>query len=111
MTPLLPPDRFASGRYWLRVEGMEIVGRWEAASGLWSWLYCGGLVSPEEAWANGYTFASPHRIPTAEQMDAVYALTAPPKPPTMPASAFAIGYHAGMEYAARKLREALGVTL
>ena len=49
----------------------------------------------------------PHRIPTAEELAAVYALTAPPKPPTMPASAFSIGYHAGMEYAARRLRAAI----
>lgn len=46
-------------------------------------------------------------IPTAEELAAVYALTAPPKPPTMPACAFAIGYHAGMEYAARRLRAAI----
>ncbi|CAB4144742.1 hypothetical protein UFOVP469_50 [uncultured Caudovirales phage] len=73
--------------------------------------WCGGETRMMGA-REGYTFASPHRIPTAEQMDAVYALTVDPKPPEQPASApFALGYHAGMEYAARKLREALGVTL
>jgi len=108
MTALLPPDPSVSGWYWLKQDGgLPSFALWKSGDNVWTsvrnidW-------SPEALAREGYTLATPHRIPTAEQMDAVHALTADPKPPEQPASSFAIGYHAGMEYAARKLAQVLG---
>jgi hypothetical protein len=108
---LIPPKPEVSGWYWIRTsEGHEVPRLWRADTN--TWRFVGSNVpnwSPELAGSLGMTFASPtpRPLPTSEQIDAVYVLTAAPKPPVYPANGFAIGYHAGMEYAARKLREAL----
>jgi hypothetical protein len=107
---LIPPDPSVSGWYWLKNEGHpESFALWKPGYNVWTSVR-GIDWTPEALAATGYTFASPtpRPLPTSEQMDAVYALTAPPKSLAVsPAGAFAIGYHAGMEYAARKLAQAL----
>ena len=108
MSALLPPNPDTPALYWLRHESGEPDEIWEWVAPDMIWRR--GLdYTPSGMVRDGYTFASATQrpIPTVAQMDAVYALTAPPKPPTMPACAFAIGYHAGMEYAARRLRAAI----
>lgn len=110
---LIPPDRFASGLYWLQVEGMKMACHWEAASGLWSGLWGGGFVSPDDAWSRGYTFATdpPHRIPTAEELRAVYAVIGAMDVVAdgwRMAGANAAADHYG--FVVKQLRAALGIT-
>ena len=112
MSALLPPNPDTPALYWLRHESGEPDEAWEWVPDGAFWHSGNGesdAIDPGLMADLGYTFASATQrpIPTAAQMDAVHALTAPPKPPTMPASAFATGYHAGMEYAARRLRVAI----
>tara|TARA_R110002126_G_scaffold85416_1_gene206898 strand:+ start:135 stop:488 length:354 start_codon:yes stop_codon:yes gene_type:complete len=117
VSALLPPNPDTPALYWLRHESGEPDEAWEWVPEGAFWHSGNGgsdAIDPGLMADLGYTFASATQrpIPTAAQMDAVYALTADPKPLEYPASApFALGYHVGMEYAARKLREALGVTL
>lgn len=108
---ILPPDLDRPGRYWMTRTGWNIgkrveIWEWSPAEPLWrheQW----GPMSPDLAGKAGYTLASPHPIPAAAALDAVYALATPPTGPDMPASPFAVGYVAGMGYLAHKLRAAL----
>ena len=73
MTALLPPDPDTPALYWLRHESGEPdeVWEWIAADMIWR----RGLDhTPAGLTRDGYTLASPHRIPTAEELDAVYDL-------------------------------------
>ena len=106
---LLPPHPDRPGRYWIACGDVKKPEVWEFLGGAFGfWVDANGdQVLPEVAHDEGYTLAIPHPIPSAAALEAVYALARLPDGPSQPASAFAVGYTAGMGYLAKKLRAAL----
>ena len=103
---LLPPDPTKPGRYWLAVAGsqppIECIAVWVPAVGLWTTL--AGNIYPRD---RGYTLASPHPIPTAAQLDALWSMTAERQPGWSAAGSYERGRQAGIAEANTKLRAAL----
>jgi len=75
MTALLPPDPSVSGHYWIMDRhGLRCCAEWHV-EGYWQLERWGGKWDPKDLAALDWSLATPHRLPTAEELDAVYGLS------------------------------------
>jgi len=113
MTALLPPDPSVSGHYYLSHPlGVTQAFKWhieQEGSGQW---VAGNEMrySPDYMGAHNFSLATPHRIPTAEELDAVYAALAEAPTDCKDPCPTVATYYIGLQHMAAKLRTALGGT-